>query len=306
LTDLRFDGRVAIITGAGGGLGRAHALELASRGARILVNDLGGALDGSGASRSAAHRVVDEITALGGEAAPNSDSVASAKGGQAIVQAAVEAFGRVDILVNNAGILRDKAFHKMDAAMIDSVIDVHLKGALYVSQPAFRLMREQGYGRIINTSSASGLFGNFGQANYGAAKAGLAGLTRVLSLEGAGRGIQVNAIAPIASTRMTADLLGDLGGKVSADAVSPLIAYLAHEECAVTGHVYSVAGGRIARIFVGETRGVVLPENTPEAIRAHLSQIDALVVDEFHLPLSLDEENAIIDHALSEASRLSA
>jgi NAD(P)-dependent dehydrogenase (short-subunit alcohol dehydrogenase family) len=306
LPNLRFDGRVAIITGAGGGLGRAHALELASRGARILVNDLGGALDGSGASRSAAHRVVDEITALGGEAAPNSDSVASAEGGQAIVQAAVEAFGRVDVVVNNAGILRDKAFHKMDAAMIDSVIDVHLKGALYVSQPAFRLMREQGYGRIINTSSASGLFGNFGQANYGAAKAGLAGLTRVLSLEGATRGIKVNAIAPIASTRMTTDVLGELATKVSPDAVSPLIAYLASEECAVSGHVYSVAGGRIARIFVGETRGVVLPENTPEAIRAHLPQIDALVVDEFHRPRSLAEENAIIDSALSGASLRSA
>jgi NAD(P)-dependent dehydrogenase (short-subunit alcohol dehydrogenase family) len=306
LPNLRFDGRVAIITGAGGGLGRAHALELARRGARILVNDLGGALDGSGASRSAAHRVVDEITALGGEAAPNSDSVASAEGGQAIVQAALDAFGRVDVLVNNAGILRDKAFHKMDASMIDSVIDVHLKGALYVSQPAFRLMREQGYGRIINTSSASGLFGNFGQANYGAAKAGLAGLTRVLSLEGATRGIKVNAIAPIASTRMTTDVLGELATKVSPDAVSPLIAYLASEECAVSGHVYSVAGGRIARIFVGETRGVVLPENTPEAIRAHLPQIDALVVDEFHLPLSLAEENAIIDSALSGASLRSA
>jgi NAD(P)-dependent dehydrogenase (short-subunit alcohol dehydrogenase family) len=222
------------------------------------------------------------------------------------VQAALDAFGRVDVLVNNAGILRDKAFHKMDASMIDSVIDVHLKGALYVSQPAFRLMREQGYGRIINTSSASGLFGNFGQANYGAAKAGLAGLTRVLSLEGATRGIKVNAIAPIASTRMTTDVLGELATKVSPDAVSPLIAYLASEECAVSGHVYSVAGGRIARIFVGETRGVVLPENTPEAIRAHLPQIDALVVDEFHLPLSLAEENAIIDSALSGASLRSA
>jgi NAD(P)-dependent dehydrogenase (short-subunit alcohol dehydrogenase family) len=186
MTDLRFDGRVAIITGAGGGLGRCHALELARRGARILVNDLGGAMDGSGSSVSAAQRVVDEITALGGIAAPNHDSVATSEGGQAIVQAALHAFGRVDVLINNAGILRDKAFHKMDHTMIDAVIDVHLKGALFVSQPAFTLMREQGYGRIVNTSSASGLFGNFGQANYGAAKAGLAGLTRVLAIEGAG------------------------------------------------------------------------------------------------------------------------
>ena len=174
MTELRFDGRVVIITGAGGGLGRSHALLLASRGAHVLVNDLGGALDGSGSSASAAQRVVDEITALGGSAVANHDSVATAEGGEAIVQAAIDAFGRVDILVNNAGILRDKAFHKMDAAFIDAVVDVHLKGALFVSRPAFALMRAQGYGRIVNTSSASGLFGNFGQANYGAAKAGIA------------------------------------------------------------------------------------------------------------------------------------
>jgi NAD(P)-dependent dehydrogenase (short-subunit alcohol dehydrogenase family) len=298
MTELRFDGRVAIITGAGGGLGRSHALELARRGAHVLVNDLGGALDGSGSSASAAQRVVDEITSLGGSAAPNHDSVATPEGGQAIVQAAVDAFGRVDVLVNNAGILRDKAFHKMDPAMISTVIDVHLKGALYVSQPAFCLMREQGYGRIVNTSSASGLFGNFGQANYGAAKAGLAGLTRVLALEGASRGIRVNAIAPIAATRMTEEILGDLAALVSPDRVSPLVAYLAHEECSVSGHVYSVAGGRIARIFVAETDGVLLTDNTAEAIRAQLPEIDALDVEVFHQPLSLDDETAIIAKAL--------
>jgi NAD(P)-dependent dehydrogenase (short-subunit alcohol dehydrogenase family) len=302
MTDLRFDGRVAIITGAGGGLGRAHALELARRGAQVLVNDLGGALDGSGASVSAAQLVVDEITAFGGTAAPNHDSVATSGGGQAIVQAALDAFGRVDVLVNNAGILRDKAFHKMDDAMIDAVIDVHLKGALFVSQPAFRLMRAQGYGRIVNTSSASGLFGNFGQANYGAAKAGLAGLTRVLALEGAGHGIKVNAIAPLASTRMTQDILGDLSDKLSAESVSPLVAYLAHEECSVNGNVYSVAGGRIARIFVAETQGVVLSENTPEAVQAQLSLIDQLDEAGYHYPSSLDAETTIITKALSEIS----
>lgn len=251
---------------------------------------------------SAAQLVVDEITALGGVAAPNHDTVASWEGGQAIVQAALDVFGRVDVLVNNAGILRDKAFHKMDQTMIDQVIDVHLKGALYVSQPAFRLMREQGYGRILNTSSASGLFGNFGQANYGAAKAGMAGLTRVLAIEGASHGIKVNAIAPIASTRMTEDVLGDLATKVSPASVSPLVAYLAHEACSVNGHVYSVAGGRIARIFVTETHGVVLTENTAEAIRTHLSLIDELDVDRFHEPSSLGEATTIIAKALSEAS----
>ena len=302
MPDLRFSGRVAIITGAGGGLGRSHALELARRGAHVLVNDLGGSLDGSGSSDSAAQRVVDEITALGGSAAPNYDSVATSAGGQAIVAAAVAAFGRVDILVNNAGILRDKAFHKMDDAMIDAVIDVHLKGALYVSRPAFALMREQGYGRIINTSSASGLFGNFGQANYGAAKAGLAGLTRVLALEGAGHGIKVNAIAPIASTRMTQDILGELQAKVSPESVSPMVAYLAHEECSVNGNVYSVAGGRIARIFVAETLGVVLADNSAEAIRANLQLIDQVDGDGFYQPTSLDEETAIMAKALAEES----
>jgi len=291
MPDMRFDGRVAIITGAGGGLGRSHALELARRGAMVLVNDL-----------SAAEQVVDEITAFGGQAAANQDSVATASGGQAIVQAALDAFGRVDVLVNNAGILRDKAFHKMDETMIDAVIDVHLKGALYVTQPAFRLMREQGYGRIISTSSASGLFGNFGQANYGAAKAGLAGLTRVLALEGAGHGILANAIAPIAATQMTEGILGDLAVKVSPGSVSPLVAYLAHAECSVSGNVYSVAGGRIARIFVAETHGVVLGENTPESIRALLSLIDEVDIDGHHQPSSLEDETTIIAKALSGAS----
>ena len=302
MPDLRFDGRVAIITGAGGGLGRSHALELARRGASILVNDPGAALDGSGSSTFAADRVVEEITAMGGIAAPNRDSVATPEGGQGIVQAALDAFGRVDVLVNNAGILRDKAFHHMDTTMIDAVIDVHLKGAFYVSQPAYRVMREQGYGRIVNTSSASGLFGNFGQANYGAAKAGLAGLTRVLAIEGAGHGIKVNAIAPIASTRMTQDVLGDLAAKVLPESVSPLVAFLAHEECPVNGNVYSVAGGRVARIFVAETHGVVLSENTPEAIRDHLAEIDRLDAEDFHQPSSLEDEMAVIAKALSQAS----
>jgi NAD(P)-dependent dehydrogenase (short-subunit alcohol dehydrogenase family) len=259
-------------------------------------------VDGTGSSTFAADRVVEEITALGGIAAPNRDSVATSEGGQAIVQAALDAFGRVDVLINNAGILRDKAFHHMDAAMIDAVVDVHLKGALFVSQPAFRAMREQGYGRIVNTTSASGLFGNFGQANYGAAKAGLAGLTRVLAIEGAGHGIRVNAIAPVAATRMTQDILGELVAKVSPESVSPLVAFLAHEDCPVNGHVYSVAGGRIARIIVTETHGVVLTKNTPEAIRDQLPLIDQLDIAEYHQPSSLEDEMAIIGKALSRAS----
>ncbi|MGA2294031.1 MAG: SDR family oxidoreductase [Acidimicrobiales bacterium] len=302
MTDLRFDGRVAIITGAGGGLGRSHALELARRGAMVLVNDLGGALDGSGSSASAAQRVVDEITSQGGVAAANHDSVASADGGEGIVQAALDAFGRVDVLVNNAGILRDKAFHNMETSQIDQVIDVHLKGAFYVSQPAFRWMRAQGYGRIVNTSSASGLFGSFGQANYGAAKAGLAGLTRVLALEGAERDIKVNAIAPIAFTRMTEGISGDFAFNAAPESVSPLVAYLTNEECSVNGHIYSVAGGRVARIFVAETSGVVLKENSAEAIRASISAIDEVDVTRLHEPLSLEDETTIIAKALAEVA----
>ncbi len=301
MSDIRFDGRVAIITGAGGGLGRSHALELARRGAQVLVNDLGGAVDGSGSSLSAADLVVAEITAFGGIAVANHDSVAIAEGGAAIVQAAIDAFGRVDILVNNAGILRDKAFHKMDDTMITAVIDVHLKGAFNVTGPAYRLMREQGYGRIVSTSSASGLFGNFGQANYGAAKAGLAGLTRVLALEGASHNIKVNAIAPIARTRMTEDILGeDLASKVSPETVSPVVAYLAHEECLVSGHIYSVAGGHVSRIFVAETDGVTIPGITAEKVGAKITLIGDIDPDRQKVPASLEDETTIIAKALAE------
>ena len=302
MQELRLDGRVAVITGAGGGLGRSHALELARRGASVVVNDLGGALDGQGSSASAAQRVADEITARGGVAVANHDSVATPEGGEAIVQTAIDAFGRVDVLINNAGILRDKAFHKMDADVINQVIDVHLKGAFFVTQPAFRRMREQRYGRIVSTSSASGLFGNFGQANYGAAKAGLAGLTRVLAIEGAEHGIAANAIAPIARTRMTEGILGDLSPRVSPGSVSPLVAYLASEQCSVNGHIYSVAGGRIARIFIGETEGLVLLENSAEAIGAHIGAIGEVNTTGFHEPSSLDAETTIIAKALTDVS----
>lgn len=297
LSPMHFDERVAIVTGAGGGLGRSHALELARRGARVVVNDVGASVHGEGASSSTAQRVVEEIEALGGTAVANHDSVATAEGGQAIVQAALDAFGRLDILINNAGILRDKAFHKMDGVMIDQVIDVHLKGTMFVSQPAFTAMRAAGYGRIVSTSSASGLFGNFGQANYGAAKAGIAGLTRVLAIEGAASGIKANAIAPIADTRMTSGLLGSLTERVGASAVSPVVAYLAHEECAVNGEVFSVAGGRVARIFVAETVGTVLDPITPEMMRVNLEQIENR--EGFIEPDSLNAATAFIEGAIA-------
>src|SRR4029077_17436716 len=200
---LIFDGRVAVVTGAGGGLGRSHALELARRGAQVVVNDLGGAVDGTGGSASAAEQGVGEIRAAGGEAVANADSVATPDGGTAIVECALDTFGRIDIVVNNAGILRDAAFKNVTPELLDAVIDVHLKGAFNVLRTAWPVLREQNYGRVVNTSSGSGLFGNFGQSNYGAAKAGLMGLTRVLSIEGARNNVMVNAIAPIARTRMT-------------------------------------------------------------------------------------------------------
>ncbi|WP_136245617.1 SDR family NAD(P)-dependent oxidoreductase [Mycobacterium intracellulare] len=296
MSNLRFDERVAIVTGAGGGLGRAHALELAKRGARVLVNDVGGSVNGVGASTDAAAAVVNEISALGGTAVANHDSVATARGGKSIVDAAMSAFGRVDILVNNAGILRDKAFHKMDPDMIDAVIDVHLKGTLFVSQPAFSVMRAAGYGRIVSTSSASGLFGNFGQANYGAAKAGIAGLTKVLALEGASCGVRANAIAPLAATRMTHGILDDIFDRVTPETVSPVVAYLAHEDCAVNGQIYSVAGGRVAKIFVAETAGVVLEDISAEAVREQLARIEDQAV--YHLPDSLTAATAIVEAAL--------
>ncbi len=273
MSDLRFDGRVAIITGAGGGLGRSHALELARRGAKVLVNDPGASVDGSGGSSRAADDVVAEIVAFGGFAVANYVPVGTPEAAQAIAEAALEAFGRIDILVNNAGILRDKAFHKMTPEMIDVVLDVHLRGALHLSQAVFTVMREQGYGRIVNTTSASGLYGNFSQVNYGAAKAGLAGLTRVLAIEGNGHDINVNAIAPIAATRMTAGMV-DVDELNSTESVSAMVAWLAHEDCTRTGKIYSASGGRYAQIFFAETRGVVLDDPTVEAVRDAMSDIE--------------------------------
>ncbi len=297
MTDLGFDGRVAIITGAGGGLGRQHALMLAGRGALIVVNDLGGAVDGSGSDTSAAQLVVDDIRAAGGEAVANTDSVATPEGGEAIVQAAVDAFGKVDIVVNNAGILRDKSFHNMTPDLVDPVIDVHLRGAFHVTQPAWKIMREQGYGRVVSTSSAAGVFGNFGQANYGAAKMGLVGLTNVLAVEGARYGIRANAIAPLAYTRMTEDLLGALGDKLQPELVSPLVTYLAHESCEATGRVFSVGGGRVAEVFIGECPGYTDAEHlTPEGVRDHWDAITDRTG--YEVPPSIAEETAMFLRAL--------
>ncbi|MCX7620990.1 MAG: SDR family oxidoreductase [Acidimicrobiales bacterium] len=273
MADLGFDGKVAIITGAGGGLGRCHALELARRGARIVVNDLGGSVSGEGGSAGPAQQVVDEIIALGGEAVADTNSVATPEGGEAIVKTALDAFGTVDIVINNAGILRDKSFHNMTPELLNPVLDVHLKGAFYVTQPAWKIMREKNYGRVVNTASNAGILGNFGQTNYGAAKMGLVGLTRVLAQEGAKHNIKANAIAPVAKTRMTEELLGPLGDKLQPELVTPVVAWLCHEDCPVTGEVYSVAGGQVSRFFIGRTKGFYKPDLTVEDVRDHWDEI---------------------------------
>ncbi|HXF08225.1 MAG TPA: SDR family oxidoreductase [Candidatus Acidoferrales bacterium] len=273
---LRYDGRVAVVTGAGNGLGRAHAMLLASRGAKVVVNDLGGAVDGSGSSATAAERVVAEIVAAGGEAVPDCNTVATVEGGRAIIKTALDAFGRVDIVINNAGILRDKSFKNMSPEFLDPVLDVHLKGAFWVTQAAWELMREQKYGRIVNTSSAAGIFGNFGQTNYGAAKMGIVGFTNVLKQEGQKYNIKANVIAPGAKTRMTEELMGPMASqfRMEPELVSPIVAYLCHESCKVNGEIYSAAAGRVGRIFIGATKGVFNPDNmTIEYIRDHIDEI---------------------------------
>jgi len=255
MSDISFSERVAVVTGAGGGLGRTYALELAKRGASVVVNDLGGAADGTGAASSAADRVVKEITEAGGVAVANYDSVATPEGGESIIKTATDNFGRVDVVINNAGILRDKSFVKLEAADLEIVLDVHLKGAFFVSQPAFRVMKEQGYGRFLFTASAAGVFGNFGQSNYGAAKMGLVGLMNVLAVEGAKYNIKANTIMPIANTRLTQDLLGPIAEKLGPEEVTPLVTYLVSESCELTHELFSVGGGRYARVFIGMAPG---------------------------------------------------
>jgi NAD(P)-dependent dehydrogenase (short-subunit alcohol dehydrogenase family) len=243
------DGKVAIITGAGGGIGRAEALLFAKEGAQVVVNDLGGARDGTGSSDAAASKVVEEIKAAGGNAVPNFDSVASAEGAARIVKTAVDAFGKLDILVNNAGILRDKSLLKMDEPMWDSVIEVHLKGTFLCTQAAAKQMVSQGAGgRIVNTTSVSGMVGNFGQANYAAAKAGIYGFTRTAAIELQKHRVTVNALAPIAKTRLTEDLPMFQSGMdaLTPDHVAPAALFLASDLCAdKTGNVLAVAGSQM-------------------------------------------------------------
>ena len=279
---IRFDNKVAIVTGAGSGLGRIYAFELAKRGARVVVNDLGGARDGAGeGSTSPADRVVAEICSAGGQAVANYDNVATVEGGQNIVDTALDNYGTVDILINNAGILRDKSFSKMDPQNWQAVFNVHLLGAFNVTQPAFRIMKEKGYGRIVMTTSGSGLFGNFGQANYSAAKMGLVGFMNTLKLEGGNHGIQVNTIAPFAASRMTEDIMPpDLFKQSKPEFVAPLVVFLCSDLCKETGGIYLAGMGHYARAAVVTGPGKILAQDgqapTPEAIMAHMDEISDL------------------------------
>ena len=282
LPEIRFDGRVAIVTGAGAGLGRTYALELAKWGAKVVVNDFGGARDGAGVgSSSPADRVVEEIRAAGGEAIANYDNVATPEGGEEIVKTAVAFFGKVDILINNAGILRDKSFLKMDPENWNAVLAVHLNGGYNVTRPAFAVMREKGYGRIVMTTSAAGLYGNFGQTNYSAAKMGLIGFMNTLKLEGAKYNIRVNTIAPVAASRLTEDVMPpDMFERMQPDFVAGIVLYLSSETCAESGDIFNAAAGFYSRAAILTGAGAVLSDGatipTPEEIRDHWEKINSL------------------------------
>lgn len=292
MNELRFDDQVAVVTGAGGGLGKQYALLLASRGARVVVNDIGGSVTGDGWSNEAADAAAQEIRELGGQAVADSHSVTSVEGGQAIIDTALSTWGRVDILINNAGIVRDAPFEEMTAERFEPLLDVHLRGAFHVTRPAWKAMCEQGYGRILNTTSAAGILGNVGMSNYGSAKTGLLGLTRVLAAEGSDRDIKVNAVAPIAYTRMLthsidgaappadaaaqavlSDLTNQYLKKLDPALVAPVAAFLTHRDCPVSGEVYTVGAGHVSRFFIGRTKGFYSPELSIEEVRDHLGQI---------------------------------
>ena len=275
MADLRFDGKVAIVTGAGGGLGKQHALELARRGAKVVVNDLGGSMDGSGGSSSAADAVVAEIKAAGGEAIANGASVTDDAGVAHLVQQTMDQWGRIDVLIANAGILRDKSFSKMEIADFELVLNVHLMGTVKPTKAVWEIMKTQNYGRIVVTTSSSGLYGNFGQSNYGAAKLGIIGFMNTIKLEGQKNNVHINAISPVAATRMTENLMPPaMLEKLKPEYVTPGVIYLASEE-APTGAILAAGAGVFALARIYETEGVNLGEGglSAEEVRDNWSKI---------------------------------
>jgi len=276
MSDIRFDNRVAIVTGAGGGLGRCHALELARRGAKVVVNDLGGSMDGAGGNSEAAEAVVAEIKAMGGEAIANGSSVNDEAGVKKMVDDTMAAFGRIDILICNAGILRDKSFSKMTNADIDLVLDVHLRGTFKPINAVWNIMKEQGFGRIVVTTSSSGLYGNFGQANYGGGKMGVIGIMNTLKIEGAKYDIRVNAVCPIAATRMTEGLMPEaVLAQLKPEYVTPGVMNLVKED-APTGMILSAGAGAFSMAQIVETKGAFVAQGddlTAEAVAAKWDEI---------------------------------
>jgi NAD(P)-dependent dehydrogenase (short-subunit alcohol dehydrogenase family) len=296
----RFDERVAVITGAGRGLGRAYALLLASLGAKVVVNDPGGALTGEGDDAGPAQQVVDEITAAGGEAIASTESVATAVGGQAIIAAAMRHYGRVDVLIHNAGIVRRAPLTEMTAEDFDAVLDVHLRGAFHVVRAAFPLMRRAGYGRVVLTSSIGGLYGNHAVANYAAAKAGITGLSNVVALEGADHGVRCNVIVPAAVTRMAEGLDTTAYPPMGADLVAPVVGWLAHESCSITGEILTAIAGRVARIAVVESAGVYQPAWTVEAVGDRIDEIRD-ISNPLVFPVVPDGHSAHVGHSFAMA-----
>jgi NAD(P)-dependent dehydrogenase (short-subunit alcohol dehydrogenase family) len=273
MADLRFDGRVAVVTGAGRGLGRSYALLLASQGAQVVVNDPGSDLTGDGTGAGPADDVVREIVAAGGQAVASTDSVSIPAGGRAIIDAALDNYGRIDILIHNAGIVRGASLKEMSYEDFDAVLDVHLRGAFHVVRPAFPTMCDAGYGRIVLTSSIGGLYGNHNVANYAAAKAGMIGLSNVVALEGAADGVTSNVIVPAAVTRMAEGIDTSAYPPMGPEFVAPVVAWLAHENCSVTGEVFIALAGRVARAVIAESRGVQRPAWNVEDVGRHLDAI---------------------------------
>lgn len=273
MPELRFDDRVAVITGAARGLGRSYALLLASRGARVIVNDPGVGMKGDGTDAGPAQAVVEEIKAAGGEAIACMDSVATPEGGKAIIDAAVDNYGRIDILIHNAGIVRRAPLDELSYEDFETVLDVHLRGGFHVLRPAFPLMKKSGYGRIVMTGSISGLYGNVGVANYSVSKTGLVGLANVAALEGADRDVKCNVILPAAVTRMSEGVDTSAFPPMDPELVAPAVAWLAHEACSVTGEMLISAAGRIARAFIAESPGVYRPSWTIEEVAGAMDAI---------------------------------